>query len=67
MNKRNNIPEASAEMLLNYLYPEVGQKWIAHGEGSFYRNYNSDLLEYDDETLNAWTARDTFIRLLPDQ
>lgn len=66
MNKRNNIPEASAEMLLNYLYPEVGQKWIAHGEGSFYRNYNSDLLEYDDETLNVWTARDTFIRLLPE-
>ena len=65
MRKRNNIHEASAEMLLNYLYPEVDKKWIAHGEGSFYRNYNSDLFDYDDETMEAWMARDTFLSLLP--
>lgn len=65
MRKRNNIHEASAEMLLNYLYPEVERKWIAHGEGSFYRNYNSDLFDYDDETMEAWMARDTFLSLLP--
>ena len=65
MRKRNNIPEASAEMLLNYLYPEVERKWTAHGEGSFYRNYNSDLLDFDDETMEAWMARDTFLNLLP--
>ena len=52
-------------MLLNYLYPEVDKKWIAHGEGSFYRNYNSDLFDYDDETMEAWMARDTFLSLLP--
>ena len=52
-------------MLLNYLYPEVERKWIAHGEGSFYRNYNNDLLDFDDETMEAWLARDTFLNLLP--
>ena len=66
MRQRNNIAEASAEMLLNYLYPEVERKWIAHGEGSFYRNYTNDLLDFDDETMDAWLARDTFLRLLPD-
>ena len=65
MRQRNNIAEASAEMLLNYLYPEVERKWIAHGEGSFYRNYTNDLLDFDDETMDAWLARDTFLRLLP--
>ena len=35
MRQRNNIAEASAEMLLNYLYPEVERKWIAHGEGRY--------------------------------
>ena len=54
MRQRNNIAEASAEMLLNYLYPEVERKWIAHGEGSFYRNYTNDLLDFDDETMDAW-------------
>ena len=52
-------------MLLNYLYPEMDRKWIAHGEGSFYRNYNNDLLDFDDETMEAWVARDTFLNLLP--
>lgn len=65
MRKKNQLPEARAEMLLNYLYPEVSHKWIAHGEGTFYRNYNSDLLEIDDETSEIWTARDSFINLLP--
>ena len=65
MRQRNKISEASAEMLLNYLYPEVERKWIAHGEGSFYRNYNNDLLDFDDETMEAWLARDTFLNLLP--
>ena len=52
-------------MLLNYLYPEVGRKWVARGEGNFYRNYNSDLLYVDTETMEVWTSRDTFLRLLP--
>ena len=65
MRQRNTIPDASAEMLLNYLYPEVDRKWIAHGEGAFYRNYNSDLMEVDSETMEAWMARDTFLNLLP--
>ena len=65
MRRVNNIPEIRAEVLLNYLYPEVGDQWTVQNEGTFYRNYNSDLLTIDDEGLKAETARDSFIKLLP--
>lgn len=65
MIKVNDIPEIRAEMLLNYLYPAAVNKWIAQNEGSFFRNYNSDLLAVDDEKMVAQTARDNFINLLP--
>ena len=42
MRQRNDIAEASAEMLLNYLYPEVGRKWVARGEGNFYDGWMKD-------------------------
>ena len=61
----NDLPEIRAELLLNYLYPEAGSKWIAQNEGSFYRNYNSDLLAFNDERMEVQTARDSFIKLLP--
>ena len=61
----NNIPEIRAEMLLNYLYPEEFNHWTVQNEGSFFRNYNSDLLSIDEEKMVAQTARDSFIRLLP--
>ena len=44
-----NLSEISAEMLVNYLYPDLSDRWIVQAEGIFYRNYNSDLLAYDDE------------------
>ena len=65
MIKVNNIPEIRAEMLLNYLYPEESNHWIVQNEGLFFRNYNSDLLAIDEEKSVAQTARDSFIRLLP--
>lgn len=61
----NELPEIRAELLLNYLYPEADSRWIAQNEGSFYRNYNSDLLAINDERMEAQTARDSFIKLLP--
>lgn len=65
MKIQNRIPEIRAEMLLNYLYPEVGDKWCVQNEGTFYRNYNSDLLYIDDAKNVAQTARDSFLKLLP--
>ena len=65
MRRVNYIPEIRAEFLLNYLYPEVGDQWIVQNEGTFYRNYNSDLLSIDNDKTLAQTARDSFIKLLP--
>ena len=65
MRTVNNIPEIRAELLLNYLYPEAFNLWSVQNEGVFYRNYNSDLLAVDEERQEAQTARDSFIKLLP--
>ena len=62
---KNSIPEIRAELLLNYLYPEIYNQWTSQNEGTFFRNYNSDLLTIDEEKLVAQTARDSFIKLLP--
>ena len=61
----NDLPEIRAELLLNYLYPEADRQWTVQNEGSFYRNYNSDLLAFNDERMEAQTARDSFMKLLP--
>lgn len=65
MRKKNKIPEIRAEVLLNYLYPKAETQWLAREEGSFYRNYNYDLLSMDDETREVVMARDSFLKLLP--
>lgn len=65
MRKVNNIPEIRAELLLNFFYPEAVNQWTAQNEGSFFRNYNSDLFAFDDETMLVETARDSFTKLLP--
>ena len=62
---KNSIPEIRAELLLNYLYPEIFNQWTSQNEGTFFRNYNSDLLTIDEEKMVAQTARDSFIKLLP--
>lgn len=60
-----NLSEISAEMLVNYLYPELAERWTPKDMGTFYRNYNCDILSYDEQTAEIQLARDSFIRFLP--
>ena len=60
-----NLSEVNAEMLLHYLYPEMDDKWTVEHLGTFYRNYNSDLIAYDKENGEVQVARDSFTKLLP--
>lgn len=66
MEANNNISQASAEMLLNYLYPELSRKWIARYVGTFYRNYNNDSMSIYEDTNEVILARDGFLKLLPE-
>lgn len=59
------IPEIGAELLLNYLYPELEDRWIAHHDGTFYRNYNRDVMEISPDETTVWMSRDGFLELLP--
>ena len=65
MTLKNDISEIRAEVLLNYLYPELEDKWMAHYDGAFYRNYNRDALYINADTAEVSLARDGFLRLLP--
>ncbi len=60
-----NLSEINAEMLLHYLFPEMDDKWMVEHVGTFYRNYNLDLIGYDEETGDVMVARDSFTKLLP--
>ena len=59
------IPDIGAEMLLNYLYPELEERWTARLEGTFYRNYSPDILSLDPETAEVSLSRDGMLKLLP--
>ena len=65
MNKVNDITQLKAEMLLNYLYPEMERDWIADTEGAFYRNYNEDVLALYVDEKRVELSRDGFLKLLP--
>lgn len=66
MNKiSQNLSEVHAEMLLHYLYPEMDDNWSVEHLGTFYRNFNSDLIVYDEESGEIQVARDGFTKLLP--
>ena len=58
MTKRNDIAEIKAEVLLNYLYPEMSSMWTARMEGTFYRNYNHDALTINVDEHDVTLARD---------
>ena len=64
--KQYDINEIGAEMLLNRLYPEMEDKWIARCEGTFYRNYMGDHISVYDDSDEVVLSRDGFISLLPD-
>ena len=61
----NNISEISAELLLTYLYPELTGKWMPHHAGTFYRNYNSDVMALYPDEPTVVLSRDGFLKLLP--
>lgn len=66
MRINRNLSQIRAEVLLNYLYPEMESQWIAIDKGTFYRNYNQDALSIDEKEKKVVLARDGFLRLLPD-
>lgn len=65
MNKVNDITQLKAEVLLNYLYPEMERDWIVDNKGAFYRNYNEDVLELYVNEKRVELSRDSFLKLLP--
>lgn len=58
--------EISAEMLLDYLYPEKTDQWEVETKGTFYRNYNQDAMEVNLQRNSVTLARDGIMRLLPE-
>lgn len=65
MNNNHNISEIKAELLLNYLHPELIDKFFAYNKGTFYRNYNPDILSLDVDRLTVKLSRNGFLGLLP--
>ena len=65
MDLNQQIPEISAEMLLHFLYPDLEEKWMVHHDGTFYRNYNRDVLSVEPDEAQVWLSRDSLLRLLP--
>lgn len=61
----HNISEISAELLLTYLYPELTGKWMPQHVGTFYRNYNSDVMALYPDEPTVVLSRDGFLKLLP--
>lgn len=62
---QNDIKGLRTEVLLNYLYPELAEKWIANYKGTFYRNYSEDTIRIDDEEAWVTLSRDGMLKLLP--
>lgn len=59
------INEINAEMMLNYLYPELAGEWVAHCRGTFYRNYSDDAMSVDPASKSVELSRDGFLKMLP--
>lgn len=59
------MSEISAEMLLNFLYPEEVDQWVVKDKGTFYRNYTPDVLSVDKKNHYVALSRDGFVKLLP--
>lgn len=65
MINENELFNISAECLLNYLYPDKSELWKVNCAGTFYRNYNRDILDINDAEQQVTISRDSFLRLLP--
>lgn len=66
MKAINEIRQLRAEMLLNYFYPDMEERWITDNKGSFYRNYNNDILNMYEDEYRVELSRDGFLKLLPE-
>ncbi|MDO4755642.1 MAG: hypothetical protein Q4A54_04805, partial [Parabacteroides sp.] len=60
-----NRAEIKAELLLNHLYPEMSEQWIAETRGTFYRNYSEDAMAIEEDLQTVTLSRDGFLKLLP--
>ena len=60
MKINRNISQIRAEVLLNYLYPEMSRTWMVQSKGTFYRNYNQDILALYEKEDKAILTRDGF-------
>ena len=65
MAQQRDLFEINAEMYLHYLYPELENQWRVESKGTFYRNYNQDVLTVETEEQRVELARDGFLKLLP--
>lgn len=59
------LSNIKAEMLLNYLYPDLTERWRVEHKGVFYRNYSNDIMSYDAEQGSVQISRDGLLRLVP--
>lgn len=59
------MSEISAEMQLGYSHPGNDNNWVVHSKGTFYRNYQSDVMALNDQSNVVDLARDGFLHLLP--
>ncbi len=66
MKINRNLSQIRAEVLLNYLYPGMEEQWTAHCRGTFFRNYNEDVLELEENSWQVSLSRDGFLRMLPE-
>ena len=61
MEQQRDLFEINAEMYLHYLYPELENQWRVESKGTFYRNYNQDVLTVETEEQRVELARDGFL------
>ena len=66
MKIERDLYQVRAELLLNYLYPDLEKEWMVQCKGTFFRNYSQDILSLYEDEKNVSLARDGFLRLLPE-
>ncbi|GEM_PF-589392 len=63
--KKMDRHEINAELLLNHLYPELEDKWLAYQKSTFSRNYAPDVLFIHPERAKVSLSRGGFVHHLP--
>ena len=65
MDYKDQIPQISAEMYLERLYPELSKQWIMRARGTFFRNYTHDIIYVNPEKAQVVLSRNGYLKLLP--